>query len=1294
MEQRAFAHQRDDRQGALVPAVSYSLPLLPYERDLIAELGISEQEYREFAAEVSRNVKYELLEGIPVAGPALVPILINLAIGAVLTGVSMLLAPKPQQQNREKQEQKVFEVSSQQGRTRFNNSTGFDGSPQIALLGTRVPIPFGMYEPAQSNPDETIDGYSESGGLLVEPLLVWSRMTSHGKHQAIKFLTVMGQAQVEGVPELAAIFSGGQPIGNFYKTNYWVAYSSEKGGNRLYRRNGIYGQAAEGEDAPSGIFFCPTFDGWREGGFSMAHTPANTTSFGVYQTIPNGGHWKLNWELVGYPRLKGQKDDPTGRIVAKRTKIAGRNAKNREDGMAGTGRPYSVKMGIVAHNGTNYSLPTEVTASLGDRFTFKISGGKFTYSNLKIDSGSEVGVDDLNTATNSMRERADDLLQTSEVFLVNRTLMRVTSRPTNVWHPNAGDFYYELEVIGFTGSDRDVGVIGTRNVDDTVLGEGGENDPYETFRESNWYPLNKVDFANVKNTRAVEVTEIGIRSQVWARANGLFNLAEVPPPKKLREYDEEGYQLQGGTISKYMRRTAFFMLAVRDPLNIQGYDEQNGVEDNYDDELMEGFDILGEVKFAVRGTTPVDQFSYIRIRHPKRQALEFRLIPKAASTVISNMTEEVQNLHVLDAGGPQHEVTVTSPFYGQFTLVFNASVVPLDELLDLPELQAGTIRVDPVYDCSSQKVGLVDVTPAQGGGQWQGFLESLDNDHWNLKPHPDNSIKNVFGQERTATFQAVTEDGSALTVEVRARVIDAGGEDRIATHGTAKAWEIQEMKVISGGSIQEGDRLTARRDTSKTWHYQWFKYYPASVTREFSAELTGSCIVVRPGYEYDRDFESKAGIKEVSVYQEITKSCDSGPELSVTYVNESVTCNPIPEYPGMTMLGFKLRSMNRTSNFNQIQVWMPNGISVDRLVPELFPDGKAYGPSNNFADLAYYLLTNKEVSGGGIGREIQPGLVAREWFEYTARFLDNHWFRFDGAIDESVNLRAYLSEMAPYFMCNFVMVNGKFALKPALPTNGNTLNQGPVDIAMMFTDGTIVDGSFKLTYLPQGDRQDFRANMIYRKTQKNTLIEKRSIMVRWHWDENFDDDPSNDVTSINQEDYDISSFCTRRSHAFAAARYLLSIRRRVDHTIEFQTSPEGLSLAPGDFIRIDTKMSPYENFQNGVVRADGSVLSPSPLKDGTVDAFVYLQGSDDVVKMPMTIKGGYVADPKFRNSLFNVPSIARRLGVYAVETIGIEDDGLVKIAASHHPVYDDLSSKIVADVMDPSRFYINEESSS
>ena len=98
MELRGDTHQRNAQKYPMVPTLNfYEQPLLPYEKQLIETLGISEQEYREFAAEViskgrTRPAGYE---HIPDVRCDPVSIVISIVVGAILSAVGAALAPKP-----------------------------------------------------------------------------------------------------------------------------------------------------------------------------------------------------------------------------------------------------------------------------------------------------------------------------------------------------------------------------------------------------------------------------------------------------------------------------------------------------------------------------------------------------------------------------------------------------------------------------------------------------------------------------------------------------------------------------------------------------------------------------------------------------------------------------------------------------------------------------------------------------------------------------------------------------------------------------------------------------------------------------------------------------------------------------------------------------------------------------------------------------------------------------------------------------------------------------------------------
>lgn len=1289
MEQRAPAYLPASYAGRVVPAESHQYALLPYERHLIQILGISEQEYRAFAEEVRRKSLecppgYEHIPDVQ-NGPV-VPALISLAVGVAFTAISAALAPKPKQPNiREQDSIEQRQLPNQQGRTRFNNSIGFDAAPGLAQLGTRIPIPFGRYletDPRQLGEESR---QQPSGGIVVEPLLVWSRMNSNGTYQSLKALAVIGQAPVETVPSLQGILIGGQPIANFYQSNYALFWKSSPADNRIYLSDLKYGDASEGNNAAYGIFTCPTASGTLEPGFSMASSPANTTSFGVYQTIPNGGHFRVNWRVISIPFLKDQKTsraDPKGRLRNERRKIAGMNAdeyfnddERDETGMPGIGRAYSCKMGVCKINNTYYTNPAEVYVNRNDIITFRIDGGQYTTNNINLDSGSGVTADDINNTANDMRSRADDLLQIGEIFMINRTMMRVIERPNEVWDVGK-TFEYALKVISFTGSNREIGVIGTRNIEEFVLWEGGTNNQIPispAFKGSNYYALHKVDLAQVRNTRATEVTELGIKSRVFAQANGLCNFNAVPSTSDLNSADGDGVNLSTPVMNKYLKRTSFFMLAVKDVKNVRGL--SNGEEISDSDYLFEGFDIFNDVTFAVTGNSPVDKYNYIRITCPEKKEYEFRLIPKCATNVLRYEAVQNANIYTLDASGPTRTISSSATGYGTFQLTFNAHIRPLQALFDLKEMRSGDQSVDYSVSCTVRSLSYVGNVGTSGGGWVQSFWESILG---NLKPTAADGSKHIFYERKTSEF-TFTSKGVTMTVEVDAFVGD-GLEARFARHGTRKAWVITALRVKQvTGKVTEGMILDVPRVVGNTWYPTYNGLVGQTSTQRFRADGV-VCQQGTGATNYEREFENATQIKEISAYQELTHSCDDAPEHEVVYINESSdveTNDPtsqdglVPNYYGLTMMGIKLKSQNQLQSFQQFQVWMPNGISVERL-----SEGGT-GPSNNFADLAYWLLTQERQ---GLGQEVSERLVDRQSFVKTARFIDNYWMNFDGAISTQVNLRSYLTQLAPMFLCNFVIKNGKFALVPALPVDSaGVLIEGAVPITQIFTDGNIIEGSFELNYLEQQEREDFRAVMKYRRCAKNSLVTEESILVRW-----------NDEGAPKHEVFDMSNYCTRRSHAFVAARYLLSVRRRVDHVVRFQTTPEGLFLAPGDYIRVETAAAPYNSLYNGVVQADGTIVTPITLDNDTYTTYVYRQGSDRVTTEQVTVQNNTVTDGTLAGALINIPTIARRFGVYMIEELTLTEDGLVNITASHFPVFDDQSSKIVDDVLDNSKYLLIE----
>ena len=175
MAERNFVLQPTSKNSELVfGAKLQKTVLLPFEKQLIETIGCTENEYRKLVLEGIKRAKtrpagYELIPDIQAKGIDPTTFFINLAISLVLTGISMLLAPKPKKPQALDQRT----LDSITGGTRFLPTRGFESQAELATFAQAIPIIFGKYQEAQGD-------IPESGGMLVAPPLVWSRMFSHG----------------------------------------------------------------------------------------------------------------------------------------------------------------------------------------------------------------------------------------------------------------------------------------------------------------------------------------------------------------------------------------------------------------------------------------------------------------------------------------------------------------------------------------------------------------------------------------------------------------------------------------------------------------------------------------------------------------------------------------------------------------------------------------------------------------------------------------------------------------------------------------------------------------------------------------------------------------------------------------------------------------------------------------------------------------------------------------------------------------------------------------------------------
>ena len=657
----------------------YEAPLLPYEKQLIASIGLNEEEYRQFVGEVIRRNRtrpagYEHIPDIVNAEAVYIPILISLAVGAVTTAVSYLLAPKPQSLRGEDQGATQRRLSSINSGNRFTPSSGFDTTAELANYNSAIPIIFGLYNDVE-----------RVGGLLVSPRLVWSRMLSYGRQQSAKLMFVVGeQGKADSVgpdgiiePALTGIFIGNNALDAVYSNSfafYWKRNTTASGFSRIANLNRLFGSGGSIESAdPNGghfasgddVFLCPTRKGEFQRGFCHSYTPSNNTQFGVHSPIANGNIYRVNWRVVSILDLpdgaKGS-PDPGGRLTSERRKICG-NSK-----MEGTGRNYSRRMGLISRNGyqTSNDLFEEVSVQEGDTAFFLISDTRLP----KDFYDEKVDVDDINNEVETQQIAADDAMQIGELFAIGSTVWQVISRDLSQYRPGEGDQGITLRCIDTKEAfNATIGLVNGGNV---VHPPGQVNDSEENAASvgAGFFPITRIARGLIRNSRACDVTEIGLKSVVFQRMNGICNFMSLPTASELEEFDKDKVQLASGTISSHINRTSIFTIYVR----------QAGLDENNSEFIYERIPL----DFVVTGNKPIAQYNFIRIHHPTDRPAsntpveyEYKFVPRSGADLRSRSdeTEYIQLNAAASAVAPNFAQNVSVASYGTFKIATTGRVV-------------------------------------------------------------------------------------------------------------------------------------------------------------------------------------------------------------------------------------------------------------------------------------------------------------------------------------------------------------------------------------------------------------------------------------------------------------------------------------------------------------------------------------------------------------------------------------------------------------------------------------------
>ena len=1409
-------------------------PLLPFELELIRILGCTEQEYRNHVEEVKRKggvrpAEYALIPDVQ-NGPV-VPALISLAVGLAVSAVSALLAPKPKAPDQQDRSTgKAIRLASRRGSERFGATSGFDSFSDLANYAEPIAV---LFARRQDN----------IGGVLTAEQLVWSRAYSYGNEQGIKLMYVIGEQGLgNGIapPDLEGIFLGTTPLDSIYGNKfafYWNRNTNVNG--RILAKNFAYGTRATPDagdpQANDDIFLCPTGIAANDEAFSQSLTPGSNSTFGCYAGISNGCGYRVNWELVPMPDIKDEDgDDRAERLNAsarKRVKISGNFKKDNNDGdvdslvrkgQQGVGREYSTLMGLRTLNGQSIAPggpqghKVLATINVNDVVTFDING-KVLSEDLYWDGDNknDVNVDDINNTTINMREAADDTLQIGQIVMIGNAVFVVTARAIDKWGANVVGPFEEripqsitMKCIDNWAADparKQIGFISNDALTRRVRTDDQGNATY-TYASNlfegltigpGFFPIMLVDFGVVRNTRPCETTEMGIRSQVWNRANGLCNFGSLPTAEGMRRSDSRGDSLTSGTMNLYFNRASVFTVFLRPA----GVDPSTGKQ--YD------WAPINE-QFVVRGNRPVDQYNYLRFIHPEIREYEYRFIPKNGADLTQFVPDEAE-FWLLDSSGAAFAgqgIQLSQPYstpYGTFVVQTAGRRVSKGSIEFAPEMATGVksnTEVQPIIQAPSDVI-IASYVPDIEGGQTKATSVVQEGDGWSSVPEGSVYRQAAFfwelwGQSsfegktgnRTIRFDGLRPEKpggpnrwlelnfkgvvdryfppnepnfpgfrawslTSITVVnssagmntgdtfncrvpctpgnprnpagysqvgVEVRVNQTTGLTSLGGRQNAYSWELlgdpssknvgqrySTTRTLEGGGGKETQVLYSAqvinatqelRDTfgvSKAYDFESVAAIPNTTFGNWSTQESVQNVVdITPGNPFasasnltfvgiiyqivgirqekeilgfsgDRLFEENAGITDISNYTERTTSNSDGPEHTITYVSETIKPrNFAYNYDKLTTCGLAIRSGRNFRSVEQLRTWLGTGIEVKRFLPA---ESGTIGPSNMLPDLIYYLLTDKTA---GVGESVRKELIDESSFTEACTFLKTNKLYFNGAISEPQNLRDYITTIAPFFLLDFAIINGRFSFTPAVPvTPAGVISEAKVPISALFTEGNIIQDTFAVEFLEADQRRDFIALMRWRDEQVNKLPEERTVSVRWN-------EANSDTYPI--ESFDMTDYCCSEEHAVIAAKYLLSLRRRVTHTVTFKTVPEGLNLEPGQYIKVVTQASPYQAANNGIIEDDGTLIMSQAIEDGVYPIWYYSYEATDTLEGQMTVVSGKVTETALWGTIVTLryPGISTQ--IYQVQQLTLEEDGLVEIVALEHPTNEAGTSQIGLDL--------------
>jgi hypothetical protein len=1294
--------------------------LLPYEHDLIQQLGVTEDEYLDFLAvqfDYTRTPEQKLTTIEAGVG---VTALVLTVIGILFQVASVLLMPKPEIPGAKNQRRAREQ--------RFSPRFGFNSSQELGQYGDPINL---VYCNTSHNP---------IGGVRIGTSLVWSSVESYGSTQFMQLLLVLGAAKIKTLDFDRTAF-GQLPLGQFSASNTWLYYEDNGPVNFNNKLLGD-GKDPTRDGAPGSEDVCRVmFAKSRRDGYSQAFSPSSLTSIGVYDPIPlnieiqerrNSGkpQWG-NLQITIAGGSYGTGGNASYAVGNEITVVFAKAAKRQQIVVKEAAKDMRYQLAESLDRASTYMLGTAkfrlVSVNGGDennlddndvRAKFEcIEAGRrpvteYDRTRTKIWNESDReelqdAKDILNDPLTDAEKTAIERLRTSSrpdlyarisptVFVDDYTFTVAAGRTSSeaavlafagqVDSISGGDFVVKLKNFGFqdykfTGSEV---VNWTNELDKKqtlTIPKGGSIAVTRKILRSFLANKPKLDVAALRDEIEDDLERIrqlkddvdagaydrnlrGEAKRAISAINKLIDELETKIDEKVR--DASNLNKKTTTISGQKVLTDNTNLDKRNTGIGRLQNEIKRLQDDKQDILSDNVSSLRSryTKSLRYANSPFTGFDGNRYGSGGIRAMKRRLAQLKGQTTTDQVgVKEVRdklNELIKDKEDARNAAKLVLKDWEDF--IADAD----DDFFTKCLVKVESAAYQTVTACNFVKFAIRCKLFRRISGRAKDYGDSEAPDGYRLS---DNGIhgRMAFFKVSYKETGASTYQGFPVVFAVR-RGTDQDNFIGLAFKGPSrKKWEFKFDPIgdISAETRSGETHIAFIENEGRVQTFEDGKGATFGWTGALKA-IPGAGIhdVLKergPLYTNEWDLFSNRSDTQVQF------SFDGGPEFRITSVTEQQAESIAGKYANLSMMALGVFSGRGVQDLRSITAYVTQGKS-SWIVNETTGARTYSADSTSFApDIFADTILDTE---NGIGKFAKSEGIDWSGVAAAKRFCKNNGLGcqlfMDGVIAEQTPWRQFWAETAPFSLLEFARVGGRETLIPAVPVNAAGQANREVLVNALFTAGNVLEGSYKEEFIDYGSAvQDLIATVIYRETESQDVFPRNSSVT-------VSLKGVNPSIAVSQS-FDISQFVTQRAQAILFAKLLCNQRRHIRRGIEFKTFPTDTPISPGAYIYVDIGLNSWDRISSGLIMEGGALNAPltDGIPDSTYSVLTYKGNTSPVSLAGIAVSNGVAAAlAPYAGYMFVLGVQPNKKRVFRVTEVQMDEDGEVTIKAMEHPCED------------------------